>query len=171
MRKTLTPQTRIYEQTMGPLMLSRMLQMLLRPFWRMTRGLTLGTQGIVIDDDGRVLLVRHGYRPGWHFAVGGVEWGETVEVAWRRELEEEAGVIVGKTPELHGLFANFEKFPGDHIALFIVRDWQRPQVPSSNMEIRESRFFSLEDLPEDVTPAAGRRLAEIFSDAEQSQTW
>lgn len=152
-------------------MLSRAIPMVLRPFWRMTRGLTMGAQGIVVDDAERVLLVRHGYRPGWHFPGGGVEWGETIQTALRRELEEEAGVVIGPNPVLHGMFANFEKFPGDHIAVFVVRDWSRRDVPAPNMEIRESAFFAIDALPDETSLPARRRIDEVFRQVANSETW
>lgn len=151
--------------------MSRFVQMLLRPYWRMTRGLTLGAQGIVIDDRERVLMVRHGYRPGWHFPGGGVEWGETMRTAMRREVEEETGVIAEGEPKLHGIFTNFERFPGDHIAVFLVHEWKRPVVPASNMEIRETAFFARDALPDDVTPPARQRLTEVFDNAPVIETW
>jgi ADP-ribose pyrophosphatase YjhB (NUDIX family) len=144
---------------------------LVAAYWRLRRGATLGAQGAVIAGDDSVLLVRHSYRPGWHFPGGGIEWGETAETALGRELLEEAGVIVKGRPQLHGLFANFALLPSDHIAVFIVREWERPTIPPPNKEILESRFFSLADLPPNVTPGTSRRLKEIFGGAPKVPHW
>jgi ADP-ribose pyrophosphatase YjhB (NUDIX family) len=153
-------------------------QMLLRfptrvvaAYWRLTRGATLGAQGVVIGENESVLLVRHSYRPGWHFPGGGIEWGETAETALGRELFEEAGVIVKGKPQLHGLFANFAWLPSDHVALFIVRDWERPATPAANNEILESRFFPRMDLPTEAAAAVRRRVDEIFEGAPKNAYW
>jgi ADP-ribose pyrophosphatase YjhB (NUDIX family) len=140
-------------------------------YWRLTRGATLGAQGVVIDEEDKVLLVRHGYRAGWHFPGGGIEWRETAETALARELDEEAGVIVKGRPPLHGLFANLAHLPSDHVALFVVRDWVRPIIPAPTFEILESRFFARHDLPSGVVPAVPRRLAEIFDGASLDPNW
>ncbi len=150
---------------------SRLISAALRPWWRLTRGLTLGAQGVVLDQHNQVLLVRHGYRPGWCFPGGGVERRETIEVALARELREEAGVILTAPAELHGLFANIERFPGDHIAVFVMRHWERPVVPRPTPEIAEQGFFALDALPDDIDPGTARRLSEIFENAPRSASW
>jgi ADP-ribose pyrophosphatase YjhB (NUDIX family) len=148
-----------------------MLTAMFRPIWRMRRGLTLGAQGAVIDAEGRVLLVRHGYRPGWWFPGGGVEWGETLLTALARELEEEVGVSLTAEPELHGIFSNFGNFPGDHIAVFVVRHWERRGDYRKRGEIAEARMFAFEDLPERIDRGTRARLAEIFDGASRRELW
>lgn len=137
----------------------------------MTRGLTLGAQGVVVDARSNVLLVRHGYRPGWHFPGGGVERNETLRIALARELEEETGVIPAGQPVLHGMFSNADNFPGDYIALFVVREWRRPRTPPPNMEIAEQGFFAVDDVPAGTDAGVLRRLAELFNDADSSEKW
>ncbi len=143
----------------------------LQRYWRMTRSLTMGAQGLVMDAEGRVLLIKPTYRPGWHFPGGGVELNETVRTALERELDEEAGVIIEGEPELFSIYANFQAFPSDHIAFFVVKQWRRPVIPEPNREIAASGFFVLSDLPLDTVGAVRRRLAEVLDGAKPAATW
>lgn len=144
---------------------------LVQPYWRLQRGLTLGAQGVVIDGEGRVLLVRHSYRPGWCFPGGGVERGETIETALSRELDEEAGIALEAPPELFALYSNERAFPGDHIALYVIRHWRRLRIPEPNREIVAHGFHPISPPPGDCDPATARRLAEIFGQTHKDQHW
>jgi 8-oxo-dGTP pyrophosphatase MutT (NUDIX family) len=143
----------------------------LQTYWRWARPVTLGAQGCVLDRDGRVLLVRHTYRPGWHFPGGGVEKRESVLQALARELREEAGIVFDTQPLLHGLFSHHPAFPGDHIALFVIRDWRQPERPAPNREIAEQGFFAVADLPSGINPPTARRISEILEARQPAELW
>ena len=139
--------------------------------WRWSRGLTMGVQCCLIDSDGKILLVRHGYRPGWHFPGGGVEKGEPLVAALERELAEEVGVQLDAPPQLVGPYANFKHFPGDHIILYVSRDWSQTRLPQSNFEIAETKRFLSSDLPEDIHPPTRLRIKEILENLPSSRHW
>lgn len=132
---------------------------------------TLGAQAVVADGERRVLLVRHGYRPGWHFPGGGVERDESVLTALTRELEEEAGVVLTALPRLFGIYSHFDAFPGDHILLYVATGWKQTRVPEPNREIAEWGFFALDALPEGTTAQTRRRCQEVFAGALPSECW
>jgi 8-oxo-dGTP pyrophosphatase MutT (NUDIX family) len=150
---------------------TRLFTKLIQRYWRVSRGLTLGAQGVVIDASERILLVKHTYRPGWHFPGGGVERHETTLAALARELQEEAGVELSGKPELFGLYANFRYFPSDHVVLFLVRDWIQPIAPLPTSEIAAHAFFAQDELPFDINKPTARRIAEIFEGAPRDVMW
>lgn len=49
---------------------------------------TLGARAIVINDDNKILLVKHTYQPHWYIPGGGVKKGESTKSAILRELNE-----------------------------------------------------------------------------------
>ncbi|NJM35162.1 MAG: NUDIX domain-containing protein [Rhodomicrobium sp.] len=152
-------------------MKKKLIQRALFPYWRLTRGMTFGVQGAIVRGGSEVLLIRHGYRPGWHFPGGGVEWGETLLTALAREVEEETGVVVQGEPRLHGVFANFQTAPSDHVAVYVVEAWQQPRVPEPTFEIEEHRFFPVSALPDEIARGTRARIAEIFEGEALSEHW
>lgn len=143
--------------------------LIFRPWWRLTRAMTLGVRGIVRNAGGEVLLVRHSYMPGWHFPGGGVERGETLRVALERELQEEGGVAVAGVPRLHGVFAS-RSFSGDHVAVFEVTDWT-VTAHSQGHEITGCDFFGVDALPRETTIGTRARIAEITTGQPVSDWW
>ncbi|MGE0847928.1 MAG: NUDIX domain-containing protein [Flavobacteriaceae bacterium] len=146
-------------------------RLLLHPWFRLTRGLTLGVRGVLRDGEGRFLLIRHGYTPGWHFPGGGVERGETAIRALEREVLEETGAAIAGEAALFGLYHNGVSFPGDHVALFTVAAWTRDAVPPPNAEIAEQGFFAADALPQGTSAGTRRRIAEILGGARPAPDW
>ena len=64
-----------------------------RILWLTQSKFMVGVTGVVYDDDGRVLLLRHRFWPegSWGLPGGYAHSGETLENALRRELHEETG--------------------------------------------------------------------------------
>jgi ADP-ribose pyrophosphatase YjhB (NUDIX family) len=139
---------------------------------RHRRAITLGVRSAVFDGEGRVLLLRHTYAPGWHFPGGGVEPAESAAQAAARELHEECGIAETEPSEFFGLYLNRAHAARDHVAVFVTRQWWQARDPGiPNLEIRECRFFAVDALPGEASPATRRRLAEIIHGAPRSADW
>lgn len=138
---------------------------------RLRHGLTLGVRVIAYDGEGRLLLVRHTYVPGWHFPGGGVDVGETAEAAARRELREEANVDAVGPLALAGLFFNPRIGRRDHVVLFRAGEIAAGPLPGPTSEIAQVAFFDTASLPDDLSDATRRRLEEARGDRPGSDLW
>jgi ADP-ribose pyrophosphatase YjhB (NUDIX family) len=137
-----------------------------------TRATTLGVRAVVRDDDGRVLLVRHTYLPGWYLPGGGVDPGETLTEAVVREVAEETGVATRGEPRLVAVYLNRRVSRRDHVALFhFAAPVGRPELRRPALEIAEVGFFARDALPAETTDATRRRLAEVFDGAAIAAEW
>lgn len=132
-----------------------------RAYWLVARPISVGVLGIVLDDRGRILLVEQTYRSGWYLPGGGVRKREPLDAALRRELSEEVGIEPTEPPRLHGIYWNFAESKSDYVAVFVVAHWSRRATRS--IEIENDAFFAPDELPEDTSPAALRRIAELAS--------
>src|ERR1700716_1267009 len=140
-------------------------------YWRLTRGLTLGVRGLVIDDDRRVFLVQHTYVRGWHLPGGGVEPGETLTAGLARDLVEEGNIELTGPPLLHGMFFNTRYSQRDHIACFVVHAFHQSAPPAPIREIAATGFFALDQLPGDTGAGSRARIAEVLLGAPVSERW
>jgi 8-oxo-dGTP pyrophosphatase MutT (NUDIX family) len=140
-------------------------------YWRLSRGLTLGVRGLVVDEAGRIFLVKHTYVRGWHLPGGGVEPGETLFNALARELKEEGNIELTEPPALHALYFNSRGSQRDHVALFVVSAFRQPAPPAPDHEIMAHGFFAPDALPEDTVASVRARVAEVMMGAPPSQRW
>ena len=147
------------------------LRRVLHFYWRFARGMTLGVRALVIDEIGRIFLVKHSYVSGWHLPGGGVEAGETLTQAVARELQEEGNIDVPEPPRLHGVFFNDRDSRRDHVALFVVRAFRQSAAPVPDHEIVAHGFFAVDELPNDTTAATRARIVEVLAGAPVSERW
>ena len=140
-------------------------------YFFLRRGLTLGVRAIAQSDDGKFLLVRHPYTPGWHFPGGGVEKGQTAVQALRDELRQETGLQIAGEPVMHGLFYNNNVSKRDHILVCQCNVQGGLEAKPTSIEIAEIAYFSFEDLPQDTDPGTVRRIREILFGDEKTDVW
>jgi len=142
-----------------------------RVWWLVMRPRAIGAAVLVVGDEG-VLLVRQSYGSRrWTLPGGAVKRYETLLDAAMREAKEEAGITVAdpNTVTLLGIYGNFKFGKSDHLAVFVVRDWERHAV--ATIEISDVAFFAPDALPTDVSGGARRRIEEFLGRRPVGAHW
>ena len=120
------------------------------------RPVVIGVRVMMIRN-GEVLLLRQTYTRGWFMPGGGVDRGETLDAAARREAAEETGAELHNL-SLVGAYTNLAEWRTDHNILFLSTDFTLSGKP--DLEVAELRFFPLDALPDDLLPGHRQRIRE-----------
>lgn len=140
-----------------------------RLYWRLVRPETMGVRAILINSDGKILLVWHKYQEGWFLPGGKISRKESDEEALRRELQEELGVESMSHLEKLGEYTNTYEYKKDTITVFIVRDFV--QIPKKHFEIEEQQLFNPQNLPNGVSPGTRKRIEEWLGQRTKTNQW
>ncbi len=126
----------------------------------------VGVGGIILDAEGRVFLARRGREARnesgrWEFPGGGVEFGEALDHALKREVREEYGIGI-EVLELLDVVNHLIPAEGQH--------WVSPtyicRISSGTPVIREPHkcdeigWFRIEDIPVEKLTIASKKSLE-----------
>lgn len=125
----------------------------------------LGAAAAIFDDQGRVLLVRHGYgRRNWELPGGVAQSGESPEQTAVREVAEETGLRV--MPErITGIYSE----PGHRLGFAmhsVLRCWREPADAQPRIvsdEIIDLGWFHRSDLPRPLSDFTVRRVNDAMA--------
>lgn len=121
--------------------------------------------GVLLVEDGRVLLVRRKYDPragAWCLPAGFMESGETPERTALRELHEETGLEARLTGLFH-VYAGFDD-PRVRAVLILYTAQRTGGTLAPGDDAIEAMWFPLRSLPADIAFAAHREaLAELLA--------
>lgn len=128
-------------------------------YWRTFNIKTFGVRVIVVSG-GKVLLVKHRYGNYWVFPGGGIKKGEKIEDAGVREIFEETRVCIKSFEKVLGTYKNTREGKDDTVTVLVAEQWEKKEEGKWNLEIKESGFFDLVNLPQGTSPATLRRIKE-----------
>ena len=108
---------------------------------------TVSAGAVVVDAEGRVLLLKHVFRSGagWGIPGGFISKGEQPEEAIRRELKEETGLELEETR-----FAFARTLARTNHVEIIFRCRPRGHAAARSIEINRLEWFALDRLPESL---------------------
>lgn len=125
---------------------------------------SVSVAGIVVRDDGRVLVIRRDDNGNWEAPGGVLELDESFEAGVQREVLEETGLAV-TVERLTGVYKNLTH----GIVALVYRCRPTGGEPHPTEEAREIRWMTTEEVQATMAPAFGVRVLDAFGEAPQSR--
>jgi 8-oxo-dGTP pyrophosphatase MutT (NUDIX family) len=149
------------------------MQLLWRLKWgvlKLLRWKTKGVKVMLFNPAGELLLIRNTYGRSHLFVFpgGGIKRRETPFAAALREIREEVGIACEQL-RFVSVHRNEGEGKRDTIHLFAAVTAATPVA--DGVEVEEARFFALDVLPENVSAATLRRIAEYRGERPAAGDW
>ena len=125
---------------------------------------------MLFDADGRILLIRNSYGDTQAYVLpgGGVHPFETPQQAAQREVREEVNCGVS---DLSLVATHYSEREGKRDSIWLY-EGRTDETPAPDpKEVAEAAFFTLDQLPQLVSPATARRIAERQGKRERTAAW
>jgi 8-oxo-dGTP diphosphatase len=117
----------------------------------------IGVFALIFDDQDRILLGHRRDIDWWNLPGGGMEAGETVDEALRREVWEETGLEV-EVEQLLGVYSK----PQKQEVVLTFRCCVIGGELDATEEIRESRYFAPDAMPANTLPKHRQRVEDAL---------
>ena len=120
------------------------------------------TVDAIIETAGGIVLIKRKNPPaGWAIPGGFVDYGETLEEAVCREMEEETGLNVNLSRQFH-TYSDPQRDPRHHTisTIFIATASGKPNAGD---DAKEARVFTKDNLPEDIAFDHRQILDDYFT--------
>jgi ADP-ribose pyrophosphatase YjhB (NUDIX family) len=130
---------------------------------------SIGVNIGIIQNEKILLTLREDFEI-WCLPGGGVDEGETLAHAARREVREEVGLDVQLT-DLIGTYSEAHWYHGGlHIILFRGRP-TGGELQLDRREVLEARYFGPDELPEPLMYGHRQRILDVFGSAGGGVVW
>jgi ADP-ribose pyrophosphatase YjhB (NUDIX family) len=130
---------------------------LARLYWKIFSPVTNGARALVLFDN-EILLVKNLNLPYWTMPGGGIDKEETAEQCIVRELKEELDLSSLKIEYKLGTYHSQKEGKKDTIHVFVIHPESKEF--KQQWEIEGAQWFDFANLPENMSEATLRRIAE-----------